>query len=239
MKKLLKLSRNILIAIFSLIIIATVINVTVENLSDKKEPTTNLQVSENNIKKPLDGNQQKKVITPDSLYLNINNVRSTKNLPTFSRNPSLDKSAEMKCNDMVLNHYYDHVNPSTGKPGGKYAEDAGVKYTYVSENLNKGTFNTSSDVIDSWMGSESHKASILDPKYTEIGFATCVDGKYPNDLLIVQHKIEPYIEPIQQTYSSQPRLEYTKYSPPKKTFCTTTDSSWYSSSEYSTTCTSY
>lgn len=134
----------------------------------------------------------KEPITADGLYLAINQVRSQNNLPQFKRNAELDKSSSLKCESMVKGNYYDHKDPVTGKSGGTYAKDVGVRYAHISENLNNGSFQNPNAVIDSWMGSEAHKASILDPQYTEIGFSVCVNPADPAGVTtVVQHKINP------------------------------------------------
>lgn len=130
-------------------------------------------------------------VTADGLYIAINKVRATNNLPAFARNPQLDKSAKMKCSDMVKYNYYNHKHPKTRMNGYDYVDKTVKYYDWVSENLNAGMFANSQEVIDSWMGSESHAASILDPRFTEIGFATCEVAIYSGETVIVQHKIDP------------------------------------------------
>lgn len=138
-------------------------------------------------------------VTPDELFSAINKVRRDNGLEQFKRNALLDKSSELKCGDMVANRYYDHHNPTTDKKGSSYIKDVGQYYMQASENLNKGIFTDSADVVRSWMGSEPHRKSIVNPKFTEIGFAVCeVDGQ----VTVVQHKIEPVAEVQQATYVS-------------------------------------
>lgn len=144
---------------------------------DQKKAQATIQAEEN----------ADKPITPDGLYLAINDVRKANSLTQFKRNPLLDQSAQLKCDDMSNGKYYGHDNPTTGKKGYTYISDVVKAQVWASENLNKGIFKDSKSVIDSWMSSEAHKASILDPRYTEIGFATCtVQGQKT----VVQHKIE-------------------------------------------------
>lgn len=175
----------------------------------------------------------KEPITADGLYIAINAEKTKLDLATYSRNPKLDESANLKCQDMVRNSYYAHENPSTGKTGYKYISDAGVRFAYASENLNMGSFKNANAVIDSWMSSESHKASIVDPRFTEIGFAVCdvqIGGN--TGTVVVQHKIEVYVAP-QQTQ----RTYVPAYTPPTTTYCTHEDYGGYFSP--TTTCRSY
>lgn len=136
-----------------------------------------------------------KAITSNDLLSEINKVRVQYSLSEFKENQLLAKSARLKCEDMATNHYYEHANPTTGKKGGTYITDVGMTYISTwSENLNKAgntyAITTAKDVVDSWMDSQAHRESILNPKYTEIGFATCSDNTKPDELIIVQHKIE-------------------------------------------------
>ena len=130
-------------------------------------------------------------VDADTLYISINKVRSGNQLPQFKRNALLDKSAKLKCKDMVVDNYYEHKDPVTGQEGYKYVDKTYGQYEWVSENLNAGVFYSPEEVVDSWMGSPSHAASILDPRFTEIGFATCEIAKYPGETVIVQHKVDP------------------------------------------------
>lgn len=182
-------------------------------------------------KKPLTAEQMSALMTPDSLYNAINETRVANNLPPYSRNPDLDKSAKLKCDDMVAGNYYEHNNPVTDKAGGSYVDDVGVRAEWISENLNQGVFSSSKEVIDSWMGSEAHRASIIDPKFTEIGFATCILSDYPDQLTVVQHKIEPVEEQqVQNNYYQQPQRRI------QNTYCTHNDYTYFSDT---TTCTTY
>lgn len=181
----------------------------------------------------------KKKITSDGLFLAINEVRHKHGLEQFKRNSLLDKSAKLKCADMKKHNYYEHDNPKTGKAGYKYVEDVGQLFEWASENLNQGSFNSPKEVITSWMDSEAHEASILDPRYTEIGFAICTVPKWKNEITVVQHKIEP-AKPVQvqQQSSSQPRYDYTRnLYQTEQTRCTTRDTSAYSYNDYETSCT--
>lgn len=134
---------------------------------------------------------EKYPITSDTLYVEINKVRVANSLPQFKRNALLDKSASLKCEDMQKDNYYEHKDPETGMEGYKYVDQTYGDYEWVSENLNSGKFAMPEEVVDSWMNSPSHAASILDPRFTEIGFATCEVGIYPGETVVVQHKVDP------------------------------------------------
>jgi len=114
-------------------------------------------------------------ISPDLLYSAISDVRKAYNVPALRYNSALNTTAEAKCKDMVDNQYYEHINPKTGEKHYSKISELIPKVVYESENLNKGTFMNNQEVVDSWMSSPKHKGAIIDPKYTDTGFAVCED----------------------------------------------------------------
>lgn len=144
----------------------------------------------------------KEQITPESLFLALNVVRRENGLSQLGEDPLLRESSKMKCDDMVKDNYYAHINPNTGKSGNSYVIDTGARASVVSENLNRGVFYSSSEVIENWMKSNSHKAAILNPKFTETGFAVCTMAAYPGEEVYVNHFMAPAIEsevPVRQS----------------------------------------
>lgn len=180
-------------------------------------PTTTVQQP-----KKLTAQEMQTKISIEALYNAINKARVANNLSPYSHNQLLDKSSSLKCADMVAGQYYGHENPTTLKRGGSYVNTQYGYHDGSSENLNLGYFNTASDVVDSWMGSESHRASIIDPQFTEIGFATCILPQSPDLLAIVQHKVNPIDEPtVQNVYQQSPQT-YRESSLPAQTNCSYT-----------------
>jgi uncharacterized protein YkwD len=166
---------------------------------------------------------QKEPITADSLYIELNKVRIAAGLTAFSRNNLLDKSSELKCVDMSKDNYYGHKDPTTGVEGYRYVQEVGQKAERSSENLNVGYFNTPREVVESWMNSDSHKASILDAQYTQVGFAVCTIPAYPSQIAVVQHKINPS-EQASGTQQPVARYDYTRdYPTSTTTTCTQSD----------------
>lgn len=135
-------------------------------------------------------------ITTDEVYLALNDVRRDNSLPQFSRNTYLDKTAKQKCDDMAKYKYYEHVNPKTKIKFDTYINAIPMYHNGASENLNQYVFVDSTEVVTSWMESPEHKASILDPKYTDVGLATCkLNPSEPKETTVVQHKVaSPVVE---------------------------------------------
>lgn len=120
--------------------------------------------------------------SPSDLYIAIEKERQQYNLPPLSHNPDLDASAQDKCTDMVNNHYYGHDNPTTGQHGGSYIFSHVPSATFGDEILNIGdnpkVTYSAPIFMESWMKSPDHKSAIIDPKFTDVGFAVCtVDGR--------------------------------------------------------------
>jgi hypothetical protein len=90
-------------------------------------------------------------------------------------NPLLVEAAQLKANDMAAKGYFSHVSPE-GHNSWYWLERVGYGYTHAGENLAV-DFSESADVEKAWMKSESHRANILNDRYTEIGIAVAA-GTY-------------------------------------------------------------
>lgn len=82
-------------------------------------------------------------------------------------NVTLSSAAQRKAEDMVAQGYFSHIGPD-GKPPWEWFTEGGYEYRYAGENLAV-RFIDSSEVVDAWMASPSHKANIVKASYTEIG----------------------------------------------------------------------
>ena len=130
-------------------------------------------------------------LTDDGVFFNTNIERGLQSLPILKRSSVLDKSAEVKLNDMFSNQYFEHVSPN-GSSVSDVVNAVGYKFLVVGENLALGNFNGDAKVVAAWMASEGHRANILDKRYTEIGVAVgygLYKGQY--QWLAVQHFARP------------------------------------------------
>lgn len=102
----------------------------------------------------------------------------------------LELSAQRKAEDMALKSYFAHVGPDGRQPW-SWIADAGYAYRYAGENLAV-RFVDSSDVIEAWMASPTHRANIIKPVYTHIGVGTA-EGLYKGEraTFVVQHFAAP------------------------------------------------
>lgn len=120
-------------------------------------------------------------VFPAEEFLNLTNAaRATRGLPPLTLNDQLVVAANAKAADMVQKGYWDHFRPSDHKAPWDFIEEAGYNYKVAGENLARG-FKTPEGITKAWLNSPSHRANIMSPKYTEIGFASVyapgIDGK--------------------------------------------------------------
>ena len=99
-----------------------------------------------------------------------NTQRTSLALPQLTRNVVLDQAAQLKAEDMARNSYFSHESP-TGVTPWHWFEEAGYPFVHAGENLAV-YFTDSSDVVDAWMKSPTHRANIVGNQYREIGVGT-------------------------------------------------------------------
>jgi hypothetical protein len=99
-----------------------------------------------------------------------NEERQQLNAPNLRRNPTLDEAARLKAEHMAENEYFSHYSPTGVSPWYWFSE-AGYRYAHAGENLAI-HFTDSSEVVDAWMKSPTHRANIVNANYTEIGVGT-------------------------------------------------------------------
>lgn len=99
-----------------------------------------------------------------------NQARETAGVAPLTVSTELDQAAAAKLSDMKTNGYWDHFRPSDHKAPWDFITEAGYKYSVAGENLARG-FRTVQGITDAWLNSPAHRANLLSPKYTEVGFA--------------------------------------------------------------------
>lgn len=117
----------------------------------------------------------------------VNDYRVSNSLSPLRLNPSLVMSAAAKCADMVKYRAWSHdVN---GREAVEYIQDQVDSYETASENIGL-TDADSQYMFEGWKGSARHNEAMLDPRYTDVGYATCdidrLDGK-DDQTIVVQH----------------------------------------------------
>lgn len=113
------------------------------------------------------------VYTQD-LLTDTNEVRRNAKLAPLTVNYDLEKAAQAKAKHMFAHNYWAHTSPSGVEPW-DFIIASGYDYLYAGENLAI-DFNNSKSVVDAWYASPTHKANLVNDKYTDIGFAV-LDGE--------------------------------------------------------------
>jgi len=131
---------------------------------------------------PTTASVQAAPVPEQSLFTLVNLERTSRGLQPLQEVAELGASAGEKCADMVNRDYWAHVAPDGTRP-----ENIINKYLQarlIGENLTEGYDNNPKLVNQAWMNSPEHKANILNPTYTRVGYAICQDGIQP---YTVQH----------------------------------------------------
>ena len=125
------------------------------------------------------------IVAKDSLIALTNNERTAAGISQLKISPQLEEAAYLKAYDMMTKGYFSHQSPSGKKPW-DWIRGANYNYKYAGENLAIG-FLDSSEVIQAWNSSPSHRANLLNPNFQEIGIAV-VKGNFQGGeaILVVQ-----------------------------------------------------
>lgn len=157
-------------------------------------------------------------ILPAVIVQDTNTERSSGALSSLVRNNALDQAAQMKANDMAKNGYFAHTSPKGVTPWYWFAQ-AGYNYVHAGENLAV-YFTDSGEVVKAWMNSPTHRANIMDGKFSEIGIGVA-EGEYEGfpTVFVVQLFGTPAATP------TNPRVAGVQVAPePKVTTTTVADS---------------
>lgn len=182
-RTLLRWTRKSLVILIPLVIIGTLLSIIAVNHENNNPQFNNSS--------GLIGNQgfvEGLTFNEATLLELTNKQRETASTKNLKINTLLNRSAELKCKDMVKNDYWDH-NSKEGKEPWQFIDEAGYKYEYAGENLAYG-FTSEDDTVKGWMNSEGHKKNILDSNFSEVGFGVCFSDNYigqGKQLLVVQH----------------------------------------------------
>lgn len=99
-----------------------------------------------------------------------NEERSDNAALPLQRNTILDEAARLKAEHMAKEQYFAHYSPAGVSPW-HWFDQAGYVYAHAGENLAI-HFTDSSQVVEAWMKSPTHRQNIVNNLYTEIGVGT-------------------------------------------------------------------
>lgn len=113
-------------------------------------------------------------ITASQVLEETNTKRKNEGLPPLTLNKKLSNAAVAKATYMFDHQYWSHTAPDGTTPW-TFIQKSGYSYSIAGENLAR-DFGDISSMISAWMNSPTHRANILQKKYSDIGIAV-VDGK--------------------------------------------------------------
>lgn len=113
--------------------------------------------------------------------------RQTRGIPLLEEDNDLMNLARIKSQDMIDENYFGHNSPKYGSfPSMLLSFD--IRFIQAAENIAEGQ-TTPEGVVECWMGSDIHRANILNPAFTNIGVGTAMDE---NGIIIwIQHFTRP------------------------------------------------
>lgn len=134
-------------------------------------------------------------VLPAVVIDHTNKARGAETLGVLRRNIVLDAAATRKAEHMAENEYFAHYSPDGISPW-YWFDQVSYKFLHAGENLAV-HFTDSSEVVNAWMDSPSHKANILNKNYTEIGVGTA-KGTYKGfpTIYVVQFFGTPQIDTL-------------------------------------------
>lgn len=129
-----------------------------------------------------------------------NKERSQYEIAPLVRNEILDTAAQLKAEHMAKNEYFAHYSP-TGVSPWYWFDQVGYVYAHAGENLAI-HFTDSTEVVNAWMKSPTHRQNIVGPQYTEIGVGTA-KGTFEgyDTVYVVQLFGAPAARPVAVTQS--------------------------------------
>lgn len=127
-------------------------------------------------------------IDPDILLSETNRLREVAGARPLQVDERLNRSAQAKCDDMVERDYWSHKSPD-GTYFQTLLEAQNVEFARAGENLLNG--NTDAvGVVKAWSESPKHNKTMLDKRYTSVGFGVCESSDYLDkggQVIVVQH----------------------------------------------------
>jgi len=112
----------------------------------------------------------------NGLLSSTNAQRSGNGVAGLANNSKLNAAAQAKANDMAARNYWSHNTPE-GNPPWTFIEAQGYAYQKLGENLAAG-FSSEDATVGGWMASAPHKANLLDPEFSEVGFGFANNENY-------------------------------------------------------------
>lgn len=116
----------------------------------------------------------------------VNIERAKEGLKPLKKDDTLNGLSDIRSKETVT--LFDHKRPN-GTKWSTILKENNVSYTNAAENIASG-YSTPEDVVNAWMNSEGHRASIMSKTYEKIGVSCYIDNnseyKYYWDQLFIK-----------------------------------------------------
>ena len=116
----------------------------------------------------------------------VNIERAKEGLKPLKKDDTLNSLSDIRAKETVT--LFDHKRPN-GTKWSTILKENNVSYTNAAENIASG-YSTPEDVVNAWMNSEGHRASIMSKTYEKIGVSCYIDNnskyKYYWDQLFIK-----------------------------------------------------
>lgn len=116
----------------------------------------------------------------------VNIERAKEGLKPLKKDDTLNGLSDIRAKETVT--LFDHKRPN-GTKWSTILKENNVSYTNAAENIVSG-YSTPEDVVNAWMNSEGHRASIMSKTYEKIGVSCYIDNnskyKYYWDQLFIK-----------------------------------------------------
>lgn len=115
----------------------------------------------------------------------INRDRQINELPALIEDPLLSQASQLHAEDMKTRNFYDHLTPEGKTPTDRFAAIGGQGGVGENIMLQSSSFEQHSllnwKLIEafqkSWMYSDGHRANLLNPGYTRVGYGIVADPR--------------------------------------------------------------
>jgi uncharacterized protein YkwD len=97
----------------------------------------------------------------------VNQERAKVGADSLKINEQLDQAADLHTQDQANMNTMSH-NGSNGSTMGERIQNAGYQYSTAGENVAAGYLDAEA-VVAAWMGSDGHRANILNDSFEELG----------------------------------------------------------------------
>jgi uncharacterized protein YkwD len=123
-----------------------------------------------------------------------NQARSANGMAALQYDEQLALAARNHALEMATMNYFSHQSPTPGSATPpERAAKAGSPYVFIGENIAKmPSGDLAQSTTDGWMGSPGHRANILHPEFTHVGFGTAEDHR-GFTYVVQMFALEPFI----------------------------------------------